>query len=58
MLSLDLTALFTANTAFILFVCLALGYFLGGISVGSFQLGSGGGVLIVAIVLVSICYGA
>ena len=51
MISLDLASLFSANIAFILFVCLALGYLLGEISVGSFQLGSGGGVLIVAIVL-------
>ncbi len=51
MISLNLATLFTTNAAFILFVCLSLGYLLGRVRIRSFELGSGGGVLIVAILL-------
>jgi putative transport protein len=49
-MSIDLMDLLSKSEPLVLFVCIALGYWLGNLHFGPIQLGAGGGVLLVGIV--------
>lgn len=49
-MQIDLFEIFNNSETLVLFVCIALGYWLGNLSIGRLQLGAGGGVLLVGIV--------